>query len=78
MARDRSQEPLPQRYLTPIELAALLGVPVQTIYQWRHRRTGPARIQGGSPPALRPQGRRQMDRDPQRRSRLTPHPGRGQ
>jgi excisionase family DNA binding protein len=41
MAPDRGQEPLPKRYLTPIELAALLGVPVQTIYQWRHRRTGP-------------------------------------
>lgn len=32
---------LPERYLTPAEVAEILGVPVQTIYQWRYKRTGP-------------------------------------
>ncbi|MEU9420700.1 helix-turn-helix domain-containing protein [Streptomyces sp. NPDC048272] len=33
--------PLPDRYLTPMDLAGLLGVPLETIYQWRRKRTGP-------------------------------------
>jgi excisionase family DNA binding protein len=41
MASNRDQQALPPRFLSPAELAVLLGVPVQTIYQWRHRRTGP-------------------------------------
>jgi excisionase family DNA binding protein len=32
---------LPDRYLTPDELADLLRVPLETIYQWRRKRTGP-------------------------------------
>ncbi|MBW1599111.1 AlpA family transcriptional regulator [Streptomyces sp. JJ38] len=32
---------LPERYLTPLDLADLLGVPVETVYQWRRKRTGP-------------------------------------
>lgn len=32
---------LPSRYLTPVDLAEILGVPVDTIYQWRSRRIGP-------------------------------------
>ena len=32
---------LPERFLTPIEVAHLLGVPVDTLYQWRYRGTGP-------------------------------------
>ncbi|MGA5220161.1 helix-turn-helix domain-containing protein [Streptomyces cinereoruber] len=32
---------LPDRYLTPTDLADLLGVPLETIYQWRRKRTGP-------------------------------------
>ncbi|MFB7501611.1 helix-turn-helix domain-containing protein [Streptomyces sp. NPDC056161] len=32
---------LPDRYLTPEDLAALLGVPLETVYQWRRKRTGP-------------------------------------
>ncbi|MFE2350390.1 helix-turn-helix transcriptional regulator [Kitasatospora cineracea] len=32
---------LPDRYLTPVDLAALLGIPVETVYQWRRKRTGP-------------------------------------
>ncbi|MBI0296831.1 helix-turn-helix domain-containing protein [Streptomyces sp. PRKS01-29] len=33
--------PLPERYLTPLDLADLIGVPVETIYQWRRKGTGP-------------------------------------
>ncbi|MFE1781055.1 helix-turn-helix domain-containing protein [Streptomyces sp. NPDC059506] len=33
--------PLPSRYLTPLDVAELLGVPVETVYQWRRKRTGP-------------------------------------
>ncbi|MFC8340059.1 helix-turn-helix transcriptional regulator [Streptomyces rubiginosohelvolus] len=32
---------LPDRYLTPEEIAALLTVPIETVYHWRKRRTGP-------------------------------------
>ncbi|MCR0986064.1 helix-turn-helix transcriptional regulator [Streptomyces albidoflavus] len=35
------KRPLPDRYLTPADLADLLGVPVETIYQWRRKDTGP-------------------------------------
>ncbi|ARX83584.1 DNA-binding protein [Streptomyces alboflavus] len=33
--------PLPIRYLTPVDVADILGIPVETIYQWRRKRTGP-------------------------------------
>lgn len=32
---------LPSRYLTPLDVAEILGVPVETVYQWRRKRTGP-------------------------------------
>ncbi|QKW02864.1 helix-turn-helix domain-containing protein [Streptomyces sp. NA02536] len=32
---------LPDRYLTPVDLADFLGVPVETVYQWRRKQTGP-------------------------------------
>ncbi|MFE5484530.1 helix-turn-helix transcriptional regulator [Streptomyces sp. NPDC056527] len=32
---------LPDRYLTPADVAELLGVPIETIYQWRRKRVGP-------------------------------------
>ncbi|MFC7994498.1 helix-turn-helix transcriptional regulator [Streptomyces pilosus] len=32
---------LPERYLTPVDLADLLGVPVETVYQRRRKDTGP-------------------------------------
>ncbi len=35
------RRPLPDRYLTPLDLAGLLGVPVETVYQWRRKDTGP-------------------------------------
>ena len=38
---------LPEPYLTPADLAELLGVPRQTIYQWRYEGTGPLGIRVG-------------------------------
>ncbi|MCX4234672.1 helix-turn-helix domain-containing protein [Streptomyces ortus] len=35
------KRPLPARYLSPVDLADLLGVPVETVYQWRRKGTGP-------------------------------------
>ncbi|MEU6504319.1 helix-turn-helix domain-containing protein [Streptomyces californicus] len=35
------RRPLPDRYLTPLDLADLLGVPVETVCQWRRKDTGP-------------------------------------
>lgn len=32
---------LPDRYLTPEDVASLLSVPLETVYQWRKKRTGP-------------------------------------
>ncbi|MGW3664062.1 helix-turn-helix domain-containing protein [Streptomyces sp. NPDC005141] len=32
---------LPARCLTPLDVAELLGVPIETVYQWRRKRTGP-------------------------------------
>ncbi|WP_371801100.1 helix-turn-helix domain-containing protein [Streptomyces sp. NBC_01732] len=32
---------LPARYLTPDDLAALFSVPLETVYAWRKKRTGP-------------------------------------
>lgn len=32
---------LPERFLTPVDLADLLGVPLETVYQWRRKHTGP-------------------------------------
>ncbi|MFD4143699.1 helix-turn-helix domain-containing protein [Streptomyces sp. NPDC058572] len=32
---------LPDRYLTPADIAELFDVPLETVYQWRKKRTGP-------------------------------------
>ncbi|MEU9139193.1 helix-turn-helix domain-containing protein [Streptomyces sp. NPDC048404] len=32
---------LPDRYLTPDDIAEIFGVPLETVYQWRRKRTGP-------------------------------------
>ncbi|WP_329370189.1 helix-turn-helix domain-containing protein [Streptomyces sp. NBC_00669] len=32
---------LPDRYLTPDDICALLSVPLETVYAWRKKRTGP-------------------------------------
>ncbi|MET7516386.1 helix-turn-helix domain-containing protein [Streptomyces sp. NPDC005480] len=50
MSRTRSAQPdpratlrsgLPDRYLTPDDIAEIFSVPLETIYQWRKKRTGP-------------------------------------
>ncbi|GAA1413745.1 hypothetical protein GCM10009639_67310 [Kitasatospora putterlickiae] len=33
--------PLPVRFLTPEDIASLFGVPLETVYQWRRKHTGP-------------------------------------
>ncbi|WP_405826778.1 helix-turn-helix domain-containing protein [Streptomyces sp. NBC_00838] len=38
---------LPARYLTPEDLAALLAVPIETVYGWRKKRTGPTGFRVG-------------------------------
>ena len=39
---------LPEQYLTPEDLVALLRLPsVETVYQWRRKRTGPPRFRAG-------------------------------
>jgi excisionase family DNA binding protein len=40
-------ESLPVRYLTPAEVAEILGVPQDTIYQWRYKRCGPPAFRVG-------------------------------
>ena len=32
---------LPARYLSPEDIASLFGVPLETVYQWRRKHTGP-------------------------------------
>ncbi|MFD0001765.1 helix-turn-helix transcriptional regulator [Streptomyces sp. NPDC127178] len=32
---------LPDRYLNPDDIAELFEVPLETVYQWRRKRTGP-------------------------------------
>ncbi|WP_284434222.1 helix-turn-helix domain-containing protein [Streptomyces sp. TUS-ST3] len=32
---------LPDRYLTPDDIADMFEVPIETVYQWRKKRTGP-------------------------------------
>ena len=32
---------LPDRYLTPDDIAGMFEVPIETVYQWRRKRTGP-------------------------------------
>ncbi|MEU0231457.1 MULTISPECIES: helix-turn-helix domain-containing protein [unclassified Streptomyces] len=32
---------LPDRYLTPEDIAELFDVPLETVYYWRKKRTGP-------------------------------------
>lgn len=35
------QEPADPRFLTPEQLADLFTVPLETVYQWRRKHTGP-------------------------------------
>ena len=38
---------LPARYLSPEDIASLFGVPIEIVYQWRRKRTGPPGIRVG-------------------------------
>ncbi|MGW2375629.1 helix-turn-helix domain-containing protein [Kitasatospora sp. NPDC001683] len=38
---------LPTRFLTPEDIAAMFGVPLETVYQWRRKRTGPPAFRVG-------------------------------
>ncbi|MGW9079662.1 helix-turn-helix domain-containing protein [Streptomyces kronopolitis] len=38
---DTLRDGLPDRYLTPDDISVLFGVPLETVYQWRKKRTGP-------------------------------------
>ncbi|WP_411113363.1 helix-turn-helix transcriptional regulator [Streptomyces sp. 029-5] len=40
-AVDTLRAGLPDRYLTPDDIATMFGVPLETVYQWRKKRTGP-------------------------------------
>ncbi|MFJ9854295.1 helix-turn-helix transcriptional regulator [Streptomyces sp. NPDC101150] len=42
-----STRTLPEQFLTPLDLADLFGVPIETIYQWRRKRTGPRGFRAG-------------------------------
>ncbi|WP_457029446.1 helix-turn-helix domain-containing protein [Kitasatospora sp. P5_F3] len=39
--RNVQVRPLPNAYLEPEDIARIFGVPLETIYQWRRKRTGP-------------------------------------
>ncbi|MGG7574247.1 helix-turn-helix transcriptional regulator [Streptomyces sirii] len=59
---------LPDRYLTPEDIAALFGVPLETVYQWRKKRTGPRGFRVGKhlrydPAAVRAWTEQQMADD---------------
>ncbi|WP_461026768.1 helix-turn-helix transcriptional regulator [Streptomyces sparsus] len=38
---------LPDRYLTPEDIAALFSVPLETVYAWRKKHTGPPAFRVG-------------------------------
>ncbi|MFF7298193.1 helix-turn-helix domain-containing protein [Streptomyces sp. NPDC008265] len=62
---------LPDRYLTPDDIAELLAVPLETVYQWRKKRTGPPGFRVGKhlrydPTAVRAWIDDQMNADAQR------------
>jgi predicted DNA-binding transcriptional regulator AlpA len=40
-ARATLRTGLPDRYLTPDDIAHLFGVPLETVYGWRKKHTGP-------------------------------------
>ena len=43
-----------ERLLRPEEVAAILGVPVTTLYRWRYHRTGPVALRVGKHLRYRP------------------------
>lgn len=68
-ARATLRTGLPDRYLTPQDIAALFAVPIETVYAWRKRRTGPPAFRVGKhlrydPAAVRAWTLRQTAADP--------------
>lgn len=57
------------RLLTPLEVAAQLGVPLSTLYSWNSRGTGPRRVHVGRHVRFR-----QSDVDSWVEANLTPEP----
>lgn len=60
---------LPDRYLTPEDIAAMFAVPIETVYHWRKQRTGPPGFRVGrhvryDPAAVRAWVTRQEAADP--------------
>ncbi|MFE7560080.1 helix-turn-helix domain-containing protein [Kitasatospora sp. NPDC057500] len=47
--------PLPDRYLEPEDIARIFGVPLETVYQWRRKRTGPPGFRVGRHVRYHPQ-----------------------
>lgn len=45
--RSRHQSPTSERLMTVEEVAEFLSVPVATLYQWRHKGTGPTAFRVG-------------------------------
>ncbi|MFE0272021.1 helix-turn-helix domain-containing protein [Streptomyces sp. NPDC058992] len=46
-ATDTLRAGLPDRYLTPGDIAEMFEVPLETVYQWRKKRTGPPGFRAG-------------------------------
>lgn len=46
-AEDLIPGSVPDRLLTPEEVAAFLGIPVKTLYQWRYKGVGPHGVRIG-------------------------------
>jgi predicted DNA-binding transcriptional regulator AlpA len=47
LGAELNREAVPQRLLCAAEVAAILGVPVKTLYQWRYKGVGPAGVRVG-------------------------------
>lgn len=59
---------LPDRYLTPEDLASMFSIPIETVYAWRKKRTGPPGFRVGrhvryDPAAVLAWTREQAERD---------------
>ncbi|MFA7768973.1 helix-turn-helix domain-containing protein [Streptomyces sp. NRRL S-448] len=57
---------LPDRYLTPDDIAELFDVPLETVYQWRKKRTGPPGFRVGKHVRYDPQAVRDWTTDQMR------------
>ncbi|MGW6746453.1 helix-turn-helix transcriptional regulator [Streptomyces sp. NPDC055025] len=67
-ALDTLRAGLPDRYLTPDDIATMFSVPLETVYQWRKKRTGPPGFRVGKyirydPAAVRAWAQERMAED---------------